>query len=145
MSHNFVAVFVHCIFSTKDRCDSIPPDLQSRLWAYLGGISRKLGLELQAVGGTANHVHVLFGLPPTLRLATAVQKLKANSSRWLGEQGTVFEWQVGYGAFSVSASLLQAVKAYIQDQEDHHRKRNSKEEFALFLEKSGMEWDEPAA
>lgn len=145
MSHNFAANFVHCVFSTKDRCDLIPPELQSRLWAYLGGISRNLGFDLLAAGGTANHAHVLIGLPPSMRLAEAVQKLKANSSRWLGEQGVVFEWQQGYGAFSVSPSMLQPVKAYIHHQEDHHRKRDFDEEFALLLKKSGIHDEKPAA
>jgi REP element-mobilizing transposase RayT len=145
MSHNFAANFVHCIFSTKDRRDLIPSELQARLGAYLGGISRKLGVDLLAAGGTANHVHLLIGLSPNLRLVEVIQKLKANSSRWLGEQGVAFEWQQGYGAFSVSPSLLQTVKAYIHNQESHHRKRDFDEEWALFLKKSGVRHEPPAA
>lgn len=93
----------------------IPQELQEPLWAYLRGIANNLKIKTLAVGGTANHIHLLLGLPPTMRLAEAIQKLKANSSRWLGEQGIKFQWQEGYGAFSVSPSLLGAVQAYIRN------------------------------
>jgi putative transposase len=136
------ANFLHCVFSTKDRKDLITPELRPKLWAYLFGIAKNLGIELLAVGGTTNHVHVLIALPPTLRLAEALQKLKANSSRWMGEQGISFEWQKGYGAFSVSLSLLEMVKAYIRNQEEHHRKRSFEEEFRALLQKSGIAYDE---
>jgi REP element-mobilizing transposase RayT len=142
MPQNYTANFVHCIFSTKDRRDTIPRELQERLWSYLGGITKKLSCKLLAVGGTTNHVHLLFELPPMARLAEIVQKLKANSSRWLGEQGVVFEWQKGYGAFSVSPSMLNAVKTYIRTQAEHHRKRNFEEEFVVLLRKSGVAYDE---
>jgi REP element-mobilizing transposase RayT len=106
MPNSLVANFVHCVFSTKGRRDLISPDLQPRLYPYLGGIARKLGFNLLIAGGTANHVHLLIALPPTLRLAEVIQKLKANSSRWIREQGVAFVWQEGYGGFSVSPSQL---------------------------------------
>ena len=74
-------------------------------------------------------------------VAEAVQKLKANSSRWLGEHGVAFEWQGGYGAFSVSSSLLKTVQAYIRNQAEHHRKRSFEEEFRALLDKSGVAYD----
>jgi putative transposase len=141
MPQTYAAHFVHCIFSTKDRRDTIPCELQEQLWAYMRGIATNLGIELLAAGGTANHIHLLIGLPPKLALAKAVQKLKANSSRWLGEHGLAFEWQRGYGAFSVSASLLDAVQAYIRNQERHHNKRNFEDEFRILLQKSGLACD----
>jgi putative transposase len=138
MRQTYAANFIHCVFSTKDRQDTIPPELQGKLWAYLLGIAKNLGVELLAAGGTANHVHLLINLPTTVPLAEAVQKLKANSSRWLGEHDLEFEWQKGYGAFSVSPSQLSAVQAYIRNQEERHRKRNFDEEFAAWLSKSGI-------
>ena len=102
MPQTYAANFVHCVFSTKDRRDLIPESMQEKLYAYLLGIANNLGITLIAAGGTANHVDLLIGLPPRLPLAEAVQKLKANSSRWLGEHGVAFEWQKGYGVFSVS-------------------------------------------
>ena len=116
MPQTYAANFVHCVFSTKDRRDLIPETLQEKLRAYLLGIANNLGITLIAAGGMANHVHLLIGLPPTLPLAEAVQKPKANSSRWFGEHGIAFEWQKGYGAFSVSPSLLSTVQTYIRNQ-----------------------------
>jgi putative transposase len=141
MSHTHAANFVHCVFSTKERRDLIPAELQEQLYAYLIGIADNLGCKILAAGGTSNHVHVLVALPPVLTLAEAVQKLKANSSRWLGENGVQFEWQKGYGAFSVSPSLLPTVQAYIHNQEEHHRKRNFEQEFRALLDKSGVPYD----
>jgi REP element-mobilizing transposase RayT len=140
MAHTYNANFVHCIFSTKDRQNTIPAELQEQLWAYILGIANNLKIKLLAAGGTANHVHLLLGLPPTIGVAEAVQKLKANSSRWLGER-IVFKWQDGYGAFSVSPSLLDTVQTYIRDQAEHHRKRNFEEEFRALLDKSGVAYD----
>lgn len=85
MAHTYNANFVHYIFSTKGRATSIPPELQEKLWAYLLGIANNLKVKTLAIGGTTNHIHLLLGLPPTMAVAEAVQKLKANSSRWLGE------------------------------------------------------------
>jgi putative transposase len=102
------------------------------------GIADNLGFNILAVGGTSNHVHLLIGLPPASALSEVLQKLKANSSRWLSENGVEFEWQKGYGAFSVSPSLLTTVQAYIRNQEEHHRKRSFEEEFRALLDKSGV-------
>jgi REP element-mobilizing transposase RayT len=141
MSHTHAANFVHCVFSTKERRDLIPTELQDRLYAYLIGIANNLGFKILAAGGTTNHVHLLIGLPPSLALSETVQKLKANSSRWLGENNVAFEWQKGYGAFSVSPSLLCTVQAYIRNQADHHRQRSFEEEFRALLDKSGVAYD----
>ena len=129
------------MFSTKERQNLIPAELQPKLWAYLIGTANNLAITMIAVGGTANHIHILIALPPAMPLAVALQKLKANSSRWMGEQGLSFEWQKGYGAFSVSASLVETVKAYIRDQKEHYRKRTFEEEFVLLLKQSGVVYD----
>ena len=90
-----------------------------------------------AVGGMADHVHILLLLPPTI--ATAVQKLKANSSRWIHQQtGRPFQWQEGYSAFSVSISQTDATVDYILHQKEHHQKRGFGEELAKILARHGM-------
>jgi REP element-mobilizing transposase RayT len=139
MAHTYSSNFVHCVFSTKERRPLIPAARTTELHAYLGGIARGEGLSLIAAGGTANHIHLLFVLPASCSLAVAVQKLKGSSSRWMG-QG--FAWQEGYGAFSVSPSQVSAVKGYIQNQEEHHRKRNFEEEFVILLRSCGIQYDE---
>jgi REP element-mobilizing transposase RayT len=145
VSHTYAAQFTHIVFSTKDRRDLIPVELQPRLAAYIAGIVRKLGSEPLAIGGTRNHLHIVMKLSPNTRLAEAVQKVKANSSRWLGEQGLKFEWQRGYGAFSVSPSMLRIVKAYVENQREHHRVRTFDEEFLALLRKSGVRFEEREA
>jgi REP element-mobilizing transposase RayT len=124
MSHTYSASYFHCIFSTKDRHNTIPDDLRPRLWAYLEGTAKNLGIIPVAIGGTANHAHLLLRIKPNMNIAEAVQKLKANSSRWIGEHGLVFEWQKGYAALSVSPSQVASVKTYVFNQEEHHRKRS---------------------
>ncbi len=141
MSQSYTANLVHCIFSAKDRKDLIPAALQENLWAYLLGRANNLGLKTLAIGGTSNHIHVPVGLPTAMTVAETVQKLKANSSRWLGEHGIEFQWQHGYGAFSVSPSLLNVVQEYIRHQEEHHQKRSFEEELRAFLDKSGVTYD----
>jgi REP element-mobilizing transposase RayT len=141
MSHTHAANFVHCIFSTKERRDLIPHELQDRLYAYMIGIAGNLGFKILAVGGISNHLHLLIGLPPAMTLSEVMQKLKANSSRWLGENGVRFEWQKGYGAFSVSPSMIPTIKAYIRNQAEHHRRMSFEEEFLALLKKSGVAYD----
>jgi REP element-mobilizing transposase RayT len=98
-----------------------------------------------AVGGTADHVHVLVSLPATLSVAKAMQLLKGNSSKWI--HGTfpklkLFEWQEGYGAFSIGISAVEATASYIHDQERHHRTRTFREEVVKMLRMHGMDFDE---
>ncbi len=141
MAHTYSANYVHCVFSTKDRKNLIPPQLQEKLWAYLLGIANNLGVKTLAVGGMPNHIHILVGIPTKMPVAVVIQKLKANSSRWMGEQDIEFRWQDGYGAFSVSPSLLTIVQAYIRNQEEHHRKRTFEDELCGLLDKSGIQYD----
>ena len=106
MGHTYSRNHVHVVFSTKDRRKTIEKELKPQLWAYLAGIRKNHEMIALIVGRTEDHVHILFHLPPKLALAKAVQLLKANSSKWMSEQGKDFSWQEGYGAFSVSASNL---------------------------------------
>ena len=138
MAHTYTSNFIHCIFSTKDRKPLISVNRTLELYDYLGRIAKAEGFALIAAGGTANHVHLLFILPATHSLAHAVQKLKGSSSRWMGAG---FAWQEGYGAFSVSPSQVSAVKQYIANQEQHHRKRSFEEEFTALLRSCGTEFD----
>jgi putative transposase len=94
-----------------------------------------------SAGGIANHVHLLILLPSATSFAKAMQVLKANSSRWLGEHGISFAWQEGYGAFSVSSSNAASVKEYIEHQPEHHSKRSYEDEFVALLKKSGVRYD----
>ena len=141
MSHSYPNVLIHCVFSTKNRQNLIPDDLREKLSMYFVGIGKGHQIPILCAGGTANHAHLLISLPASVPLAKAIQVLKANSSRWLGEHGLDFAWQEGYGAFSVSSSNLDQVAGYIRNQEAHHRKFSFEEEFRALLEKQGVEYD----
>ena len=141
MAHTYPNVLIHRVFSTKHRRDSIPDELREKLSMYFIGIGKGHEIPVLCSGGTANHAHLLIALPATIPLAKAIQVLKANSSRWLGEHGFDFAWQDGYGAFSVSASNLAAVKDYIERQAEHHAKHSFEDEFVSLLRKSGVTYD----
>ena len=135
MSHTHAWVLVHCVFSTKQRADLIPDPVE--MCRYLTGVAHAKNITLLAAGGTTNHIHLLIHVPPAMALAKAVQELKGNSSRWLHERGVEFEWQQGYGAFSVSQSQKHVVAGYIAHQAEHHRKWSFEQEFMTLLRKSG--------
>jgi len=139
MAHTHTCSLVHCVFSTKDRADLIPD--RPRLWQYVGGIARQKQILLLAAGGTANHLHLLISLPPTMTLAKAVQELKGNTSRWLNQMASRFAWQEGYSAFSVSQSQRETVVDYIDRQAEHHAKWSFEQEFLTLLKKSGIAYD----
>lgn len=144
MSHAFVSNLIHCIFSTKERAPYIDPELESRLWPYVGGIARENRMKALAIGGTTDHLHSLLSLPSTLSVAKAMQLIKGGSSKWVHDsfpRCQNFGWQEGYGAFSVSVSQMQRTISYINDQKEHHRKRSFQEEFLDFLVKHGIEFD----
>jgi REP element-mobilizing transposase RayT len=143
MAHTYCSSLFHCVFSTKERSKTIAPDLQARLWAYIGGIARENGITALAVGGTDDHVHVLLSLPTTTAIAEAMQKIKAGSSLWLHEScgRTGFEWQKGYGAFTIGVSQMDTTVKYIAGQTEHHRERDFQAEFLAILKLHGMEYD----
>jgi REP element-mobilizing transposase RayT len=130
------------LFSTKDRQPLVRPEIKSDLYAYMGGIITNLRGKPVLINGPKDHVHLLFVLPASLSLADFMEKLKANSSKWANEgwPRRAFSWQTGYAAFSVSQSKLNEVKAYISQQEEHHRKSTYQDEVIVLLKKHGVEF-----
>lgn len=142
--HSFNSCLVHCVWSTKNRDSYLDLELRERLWPYLGGIAREHKMKALAVGGAADHMHILISLPGTFSVAKATQLLKGNSSKWIHEtfpRLVGFAWQQGYGAFSIGVSGIDATVAYIRGQTEHHRHRTFREEFAAMLRKHGWEFD----
>ena len=144
MSHSYVKNLMHCTFSTKERYPFIDPNLESDLWSYVGGIAKANRMKALAIGGTADHLHALLSLPSMMSFAKAVQLIKGGSSKWIHEtfpKYKKFEWQEGYGAFSVSASQARKTVAYIQNQKEHHRRKTFQEEFRALLDKHGIAYE----
>ncbi|HWI55971.1 MAG TPA: IS200/IS605 family transposase [Bacillota bacterium] len=140
--HSFTSCLMHCVWATRERRPLIQPELELRLWPYLGGVARENKMKVLVVGGVQDHVHVLLSVPSTLSVAKAIQLLKGNSSRWIHDTFKghwAFEWQEGYGAFSIGISGIEDTKNSIQHQAAHHRKATFKEEVGMFLKKHGME------
>ena len=142
--HSFVSCLVHCVFSTKERRRLITADLQQRLYPYLGGIARENKMKALAIGGVEDHTHVLLSIPSTMSIAKSVQLLKGNSSKWIHEtfpEQRMFEWQEGYGAFSIAISGVEDTVRYIQSQKEHHLRHSFKDELIVFLEKHGINYE----
>ena len=111
---------------------------------YLGGIIKNLNSIPICIGGTSDHVHILCSLPKTMALSDFVRNIKAYSSRWiktLDNHYKEFEWQTGYGAFSVSPSILTRTVNYINGQEEHHKKKSFIDEYTAFLEAYNIRFD----
>ena len=139
MSHSYVSNLMHCVFSTKNRQRLIQPEFEERVWAFMGGIARANGMKALAVGGVEDHVHVLLSLPGTMPVAKGVQLTKAGSSKMIQATFTKsFEWQEGYGAFSIGVSQVKATVTYIRNQRAHHKRVDFREEFRTFLKKHGI-------
>jgi putative transposase len=136
---------MHCVWATKERRPLIKPDLQQRLWPYVGGIARENKMKALVVGGVEDHLHILLSIPATLSVAKSLQLLKGNSSKWIHDTFNNhwdFEWQEGYGAFSIGISGVQETMKYIDNQAEHHRTMTFKEEVEAFLKKHGMDYVE---
>ncbi len=146
MPQSLANVYIHLIFSTKDRFPFLKDDeLREELHRYLATVLSNLNCPAVLINSVEDHVHILFRLHRVVTIAKAVEEVKKSSSKWLktkSEGLQKFAWQAGYGAFSVSESNAAAVANYIQNQEEHHRKKSFQEEYREFLGKHKIEYDE---
>ena len=145
MPQSLAKIYLHLVFATKGHRPIIDPSHRDELAAYAVGTMKGLNCPSIRIRAVADHLHCLFLLGRTTEVADVVEALKGSTSRWLKTKGpdyAQFHWQVGYGVFSVSASLVEATCAYIDNQEAHHRQCTFKDEFLTFLKKYDMEYDE---
>jgi REP element-mobilizing transposase RayT len=145
MPQSLSSILIHLVFSTKHREPFITSNIESELYSYLATIFREFNSPAISINGTTNHVHVLFALSRTATIADLVEEVKKRSSKWIKTKGTEyrnFQWQTGYGAFSIGQSNVAALKKYIAGQKEHHRHRSFEEEYRNFLEKYGVAYDE---
>lgn len=145
MANTFSQIYLHFIFSTKNRQPLIGRDIEERVWAYIGGIARTHKFTAKQVGGLENHIHVLTSSPTTLAPSEMAKYLKGDSSFWIRREFPHlkdFAWQDGYGVFSVSKSGLPEVIDYIKNQRVKHEGRTFEEEYKALLERHGVDYDE---
>ena len=146
MSQSLALIYLHIVFSTKQRRAFLQDKaLRAELHAYLGGTCRNLDSPSLIVGGVEDHVHILCRLARTRTVAELLRELKRESSKWLKEKDAglaEFHWQDGYGAFSISPGHVEILRAYIANQEEHHKKETFQDEFRRLLAKYAVEYDE---
>lgn len=139
---SFTLLTYHVVFATKYRRRSINREIQERLYEYMGGTLRGKKGHLIEIGGVEDHVHLLAGLSSVLAVSDVIRDVKASSSKWMREEGGVdhFEWQKGYGAFTVSYDRVESIRKYIRNQIEHHRTKTFQEEYIDFLQRHGIEF-----
>jgi putative transposase len=143
MAQTYTQLYYHLVWSTKNREPLILSPWRPDLHAYIGGIVRNRRGDLLAAGGIPDHIHLLVRLPADRAVSDTVRDIKAVSSGWRHETGdTSFFWQGGYGAFTVSRSVIDAVAGYIERQEEHHRRQTFQDEFIEMLKRHGVEYNE---
>ena len=121
------------------------PAFQDEIYKYIAGIVEGKDQKSLAVNGMEDHIHVLVGLKPAMRIADLVRDIKNNSSNFINEKGFLkqkFSWQDGYGAFSYSQSNFGSVIDYIKNQKEHHKKKTFKEEYIGFLKKFNIPFED---
>jgi putative transposase len=137
-------ILIHVVFSTKNRKRLIEVDWQDELFAYMGATAREHKAIVVCSGGVEDHVHMLIKIHPAFAISATIQLIKANASRWINNEVLMrssFEWQRGYGAFSVSQSQAQKVMHYIHNQREHHRKQAFCDEYLEILRRHKIDYD----
>jgi putative transposase len=136
MANTYSQLYTHIVFAVKGRANLISPTWRTNLFKYITGIVTNKDQKMMVINGVADHVHILVSIKPDCVLSDLVRDIKANSSKWINENHFVvgkFEWQAGFGSFSVSASQVKNVIRYIERQEEHHQKQTLKDEYVQFL------------
>ena len=141
MPQSLANIYIHLIFSTKDRFPFLTDEIRPALHSYFGQVGKTLECPIILVNSVEDHVHILHRLSRTVTIAKAVEEFKKSTSKWLKSQSpdlANFSWQGGYGAFSLSESQLDSVTTYIRNQREHHRTTSFKDEFREFLTKNKL-------
>jgi len=145
MSQSLAKVYLHAVFSTKNREPVLADDWRDELFHVLGGTANNLGCQSLLVGGVADHAHMLFQLGRTISIAEAIGTIKSASSAWVNQTRDLpapFHWQAGYAVFSVSQSNVETVREYIRRQPEHHPRQSFQDELREWLRRYEIEWDE---
>jgi REP element-mobilizing transposase RayT len=144
MPNTYSQITIHGVFAVKHRENLIIQPLRDDVHRYISGILNGINCKPFAVNGWLDHVHILFALPVTKSISDVMEVVKSNSSKWINEADFLkgkFQWQGGYGAFSISKSHRDRVIKYIMNQEEHHKRITFREEYERLLDLYEIEWD----
>ena len=145
MANSFTQLYIHYVFIPEGRLGYFTADQKAKIYPYLIGIAKEHKCYVHAINGGIDHVHILLSFPADKSVSEMAKLLKGNSSRFINQEKIYpcrFEWQPGYGAFTVSHSQLKTVKSYIEKQEEHHQKVKLKDEYLSLLVKHEIRFDE---
>jgi putative transposase len=145
MANTYSQIYIHVTFSVKNWKPLLSKKWRVEVFKYICGTATNKKHIVMQVNGVEDHIHILFCIKPTVDLSTVVRDIKANSSRFINERNWIkekFEWQEGFGAFSVGHTQVKMVVNYIQNQEEHHRKKSFKEEYVELLKENEVEYKE---
>ena len=145
MPNTYTQIYIQTVFAVENRMSLIKETWKEELHKYITGIIQNNKHKLIAINSMPDHIHIFIGMKPVQSVSHLLQDIKTNSSKWINENRFVrgkFNWQDGYGAFSYSHSHIDKVVKYIQNQQEHHKKKTFKEEYLEILKKFNIPYDE---
>ena len=145
MPNTYTQLYIHAVFVVKGRSNLISPKFKEELYKYICGIATGKNQKIYAINGMPDHLHIILSMRPEISLSDHMRDIKANSSKWINERKFVrgkFQWQEGFGGFSVSKRDLDRVISYIKNQETHHAKKSFRTEYLELLEEYDIPYDE---
>lgn len=145
MPNTYTQLYVHVVFAVKGRANLVSNHWKEQLYKYITGIITHKNQKVLAINGMPDHLHVLIGLKPDCMLSDLIRDIKSNTSKWVNEKKWVpnkFEWQTGFGAFTVGQSQLETIMNYIIKQEEHHKTKTFRQEYMAFLDAYKIEFSQ---
>jgi putative transposase len=142
MPHSFNKIWIHAIWSTKERMLLIDSSMEQKLHQFITEQLKDMGCPVRIINGMPDHIHCLFLLNPTKSIADVIKQIKGSSSHFTNQNTLIaekFAWQTGYAAYSVSESGVEKVFQYIKNQKEHHQKKSFQQEYQDFLKLYGVE------
>jgi putative transposase len=144
MANTYTQLYVHIVFAVKGRTNLISRTWKEELYKYISGTITGKKQKLMAINGMPDHIHLLIGFNPDCTISDLVRDIKANASKWINDKGYAFgkfEWQSGFGAFTIGQSQIDRVFKYIANQEEHHKIKTFREEYIDFLKAYQVEFN----
>ena len=142
MPHSFNKIWIHAIWSTKDRHPFILSNVEHKIYHFISEQFREQGCPVSIINGMPDHLHCLFLLSPQKSIAEVIKQIKGSSSHYINQNNLIvdkFSWQTGYAAYSVSESVVDKVHNYIHNQKQHHAKKTFQQEYDELIKLYGLD------